>query len=124
MRLSPVRIAIIAGAALVALAWAGASSMYVIDSWEMRKVNLRRDIFREQAECKTRPGPEATAERCRDLAELMTRARYGERYIFDFALVFGPTLGIGILGWYLQRRFKPRPAKLTAHAQHLTAEHL
>jgi hypothetical protein len=109
-RRSPWRIPVLILAFLVGLAWSGGSGWWVIDSWPMRATMDRVDQARAESQCSVRSGSGANQARCRELVELMHRAGQAQGYFIDGLIVFGPSvLLVGLVFWLTRGRGPQRP---------------
>ena len=103
MRRSPWRAIAFAAALLTAVAWGVVSGWYVSDAWQFRHAKARMELAREEISCGNRSGSPANQQRCRDLAELMSRASQAEGYFIDGVIVFGPVLALLGVAFWLHR---------------------
>ncbi len=92
MRQSPWRSIAFASALLIAGIWAVGSGWRVSEAWPVRDALARVDLAREEIACGNRSVSPANQQRCRDLAEIMSRSEQAEAYFLDGLVVFGPTL--------------------------------
>ena len=92
MRQSPWRSIAVATAVLIAGIWAVGSGWQVSEAWPVRDALARVDLAREEIACGNRSASPANQQRCRDLAEIMSRGEQAEAYFLDGLVVFGPTL--------------------------------
>ena len=100
-RQSPWRSVALASALLIAGIWAIGAGWHVSEAWPVRKAMARVDLAREEIACGNRSASPANQQRCRDLAEIMSRAEQAEAYFIDGLVVFGPTvLVLGAAFWF------------------------
>ena len=100
-RQSPWRSVAFASALLIAGIWAIGAGWHVSEAWPVRKAMARVDLAREEIACGNRSASPANQQRCRDLAEIMSRAEQAEAYFIDGLVVFGPTvLLLGAAFWF------------------------
>jgi len=101
-RQSPWRSVAFASALLIAGIWAIGAGWHVSEAWPVRKAMARVDLAREEIACGNRSASPANQQRCRDLAEIMSRAEQAEAYFIDGVVVFGPAvlLLLGAAFWF------------------------
>ena len=116
MRQSPLRTVAFAAALLVSAAWAIGAGWYVSDRWPVRNAMARVELAREEMACGNRSASPANQQRCRDLAEIVSRAELAEGYFLDGLVVFGPVF-IVIGGAFWLRR-GPRGGPGDHHSSH------
>jgi len=103
MRQSPWRSVAFATALLIAGIWAVGSGWQVSEAWPVRKAMARVDLAREEIACGNRSASPANQQRCRDLAEIMSRAEQAEAYFLDGVVVFGPSIVLLGVAFWLRR---------------------
>jgi hypothetical protein len=119
MRQGPWRSIAFAIALLIATIWAVGAGWYVSDAWPVRSAMARIELSREEIACGNRSASAANQQRCRDLAEIMSRADQAQAYFFDGLIVFGPALLIfGLAYWLRPRRPPGRPKNQHPHHHH------
>lgn len=100
-RQSPWRWIAFAMALLIACIWAVGAGWYVSESWSFRHATARMELAREEIACGNRSASQANQQRCRDMAEIVSRAEVAERYFLDGMVVFGPALVLlGVAFWF------------------------
>lgn len=100
---SPWRLIAFASALLVAVIWAIGAGYHVSEAWPVRSAMARVELAREEIACGNRSASAANQQRCRDLAEIVSRAELAEGYFFDGLIVFGPTLVLLGAAWWFRR---------------------
>lgn len=111
---SPWRLIAFASALLVAIIWAIGAGYHVSEAWPVRSALARVDLAREEIACGNRSASAANQQRCRDLAEIVSRAGLAEGYFLDGLVVFGPTLVL-LGGAYWLRRGHAGSRKSSQH---------
>jgi len=123
MRQSPLRLIAFAVALLIAIGWAIGAGWYVVEQWPVRAAMARVELAREEIACGNRSASTANQQRCRDLAEIMSRADQAQAYFIDGLVVFGPTLLLLGAAWWVRRgqggtRNRPRSGHAPPHRHH------
>ncbi len=112
---NPWRLIALASALLVAVIWAIGAGYHVSEAWPARNALARVDLAREEIACGNRSASAANQQRCRDLAEIVSRAELAEGYFFDGLVVLAPTLLLfGVVAW----RIRGRPERHAPHRAH------
>lgn len=94
-------------ALLLALSWGIGSGWWVSQSWPLRGAMARIELAREEVQCANRSASSANQQRCRDMAEIMSKADMAEAYFIDGAVVLGPSLILLGLAIWLWRGLDP-----------------
>lgn len=94
--------------------WAILTTARLNDSWPVRDALARVELAREEANCSYRMGGTDNQQRCRDLAQLISRGDSATAYFNDGLIILGPALLLFVVAGLLFRgRREHRPPHRT-----------
>lgn len=108
---------VIVGATLVLVGslWAALAGGHLSKSWPVRDALARVELSREEVACGHRMGGSENQQRCKDLAQVMSRADTATEYFNDGLVVLAPALLLfGVAAWLI----RGRPERHAPHRVH------